>query len=63
MKYKIEFEREKCLGCGACLRCDNWEMSDDGKVTPKAIEIAEIGCNQVAVDICPIKIIKIVEVS
>jgi ferredoxin len=59
MVYIIKFEREKCLGCGACTICDNWEMQDDGKVKPLQIKLEEIGCNQEAVDTCPLKLIKI----
>lgn len=61
MKYKIEFDEKKCLGCGACTQCDNWEMTDEGKAKPKKIELEEIGCNQDAVYICPVNIIKIVK--
>jgi len=63
MAYKIEFERERCMGCGACTQCDNWEMSDDGKVSPIKTELEEIGCNQDAAGVCPIDIITVTEVS
>ncbi len=62
MTYKVEFIREECLGCGACTMCDNWELSYDGKATPIKTEIDKIGCNKDAVDICPVQIIKIVEI-
>jgi len=58
-KFKIIFEREKCLGCGACMSCDNWEMKDDGKVSPKQIDLDDLGCNEQAAEVCPIKIINI----
>jgi len=58
-KFKINFEREKCLGCGACTRCDNWEFADDGKASPVQVELDEIGCNEEAASICPVNIIKI----
>jgi ferredoxin len=61
MKYEIKFDRENCLGCGACTSCDNWELKEDGKVTPIKTELDNIGCNQEAVDICPVDIIKIIE--
>ncbi len=41
MAYKIEFEKEKCMGCGACTQCDNWRMGEDGKVNPVKIEFKE----------------------
>ncbi len=59
MKYKIEFEKEDCRGCGACTQCENWKMGDDGKAYPVETELEEIGCNQNAEDICPVGIIKI----
>ena len=61
MAYRIEYDREKCVGCGFCTQCDNWELKDDGKAMPKQTELEEIGCNQEAADICPMKIIKIVQ--
>ena len=57
MIYKINFKRDECLGCGACLSCDNWEMKTDGKVTPKKTELKNLGCNQQAADVCPQKLI------
>ena len=60
MTYKIEFERDKCLGCGACNTCDNWKMDDDGKASPVKTKLDEIGCNKEASDMCPVQIIKII---
>lgn len=62
MKYKIEFDRENCRGCGACTTCENWKFDDDGKVSPIKTELEEIGCNQDVVDICPAGIISIKEI-
>lgn len=59
MKYKIEFNKENCRGCGACTQCDNWEMDEEGKAHPIKTELEEIGCNQDAADICPAEIIQI----
>jgi len=69
---KIIHEREKCIGCGACMAvCPKfWEMGEDGKsklknskINPATknyeLEIEEIGCNQQAADSCPIGIIHI----
>ena len=58
MTYKIVIDKEKCLGCGVCTQCDNFEMKDGKSVTKKS-EIEELGCNQNAVDICPVDAIKI----
>ena len=61
MPYKIEFDKEKCLGCGACTQCNNWELGNDGKAQPKEIELDEIGCNKEAEEVCPVNAIKIIE--
>jgi len=63
-EYTIEFDKELCIGCGACVSlCDsNWEM-DDMKVKPKKTTIseAELAENKQAEEICPVKCIKIVK--
>ncbi|MBR9692295.1 4Fe-4S binding protein [Candidatus Woesearchaeota archaeon] len=58
MTYKITIDKEKCLGCGACTQCDNFEIKD-GKAYAKKSEVEELGCNQEAVDICPADAIKV----
>lgn len=69
-KYRIEHYKEECIGCAACAAVcqDFWEIGDDNKAhikgveTDGAIEILEIddiGCNQDAIDICPVQCIKI----
>ncbi len=61
--FKIIQDREKCIGCGACVSvCDNWKMDDDGKAKPKKTEVEEVGCNKEAAEICPVQCIKIEEV-
>lgn len=60
--YKIEFLRDRCLGCGACTICENWDIADDGKAKPKQIELSVLGSNQQAAQICPAQIIKIIEI-
>jgi len=62
MKYKIIQKRAECIGCGACAAvCDNWEMSSDNKARAKKTTITEeeLKSNKEAVDICPVKCIKI----
>lgn len=68
---RIIHEREKCIGCGACVSvCPKyWEMSEDKKATLKEsidkggkvfeLEVEEIGCNNDAADICPVNCILI----
>ena len=59
---KIIFEREKCIGCGSCQAvCPKyWQLGEDNKADflgPEEIE--EAGCNQEAVDSCPVQCIHI----
>ena len=62
-KHIITHEREKCIGCGACVAAcpDNWKMDDDGKASPikKTIEEKELACNKEAESACPVNIIRI----
>ena len=50
---KIELEREKCIGCGACVSvCDEvFEMGKDGKARVKAQK--ELPCVEEAITSCP----------
>jgi len=69
---KVIYEREKCIGCGACVAvCSKyWEMTEDGKsnllkssINPKTnnheLEVKKPECNQGAVDGCPVQCIHI----
>lgn len=68
---KVIQEREKCIGCGSCAAlCPKyWEMAEDGKsrlLNSKKngegnfeLDVADIECNQDAVDSCPVQIIHI----
>jgi ferredoxin len=59
MAIKIEVDKEKCIGCGACAAtCDNFEL-EEGKSHAKKTEVDDIGCNQEAADVCPVEAIKI----
>ncbi len=63
-KYKIEFERDKCIGARSCNdECpDNWEMQDDGKSDFKNEEFDDdkLECNMEAAKSCPVKAIHII---
>lgn len=60
MTIKIIQDLDACIGCGACASVcpDNWVM-DGGKSKPVKTEVEEVGCNQEAADVCPVKCIKI----
>jgi len=65
-KFKIEFKKADCIGCGACTSiCDNWELveGDEYKARPKKTELDDIGCNKEAEDVCPVNCIKVKEVK
>jgi ferredoxin len=63
-KYKIEFEKDKCIGATSCVdRCpDNWEIQSDGKAAFKTEEITEeqLALNMEAAQACPVQAIHIV---
>lgn len=68
---KIIHERAKCIGCGSCaILCPKyWEMTEYGKAhlvgskidsnEVEELEIKEVGCNQEAIDVCPVQCIHI----
>ncbi len=62
-KYKIEVDKEKCIGCGACAAtCDNFEMDGD-KAKPKQAEVDGLGCNKDGADACPVEAISVKEMA
>jgi ferredoxin len=75
-KYKIDHDRDICIGCGACASvCPKyWFMADDGKSNVKGAtktgegerEIldnltTDYDCNKEAADSCPVNCIHIIE--
>ena len=63
MKFKLEIDKDACIGCGSCTSvCDNWELVD-GKAQPKKSIVDDIGCNKDAEGICPVSAIKIIEMK
>ncbi len=57
---KINFSKDDCVGCGACVSVcpDNWEL-DGSKAKPKSLEVDEVDCNKEAEDMCPTNAISI----
>lgn len=47
----------------ACLRCENFQCSEDFKAEVVAAEVAEVGCNEEVAENCPVEAIDIVEIS
>ena len=77
-KYKIEFDRELCIGAVACTAVapDFWPTSDDGKVdlvnatyneeTKKwelIIEEKDFEVNKESAEVCPVEAIKITKID
>lgn len=56
---KIIHEKEKCIGCGACVALcpSNWEMGSDNKSKCKNTSPKEVGCNKDAAEGCPVSCI------
>ncbi len=63
-KYKIEYERDGCIGAGACVDAcvENWKMDDDGKANFINEEFDDdvLEKNKAAAESCPVNIIHIV---
>lgn len=66
-KYKIEHDRDGCIGCGACVSAcgANWAMKDDGKSAPKKTDISDkdLPCNMNAAQACPVNVIHITDID
>ena len=64
-KYKVEHDRDNCIGCGACCAIcpSRWRMVEDGKSQWQgAGEIGEdeYQLNKEAADSCPVNVIHII---
>ncbi len=56
---KIKVDKNKCIGCGACVAvCSTFEMKD-GKAFAKKAEVKKITCEKEAADVCPVQAINV----
>jgi ferredoxin len=76
-KYRIVYDREACIGAGACVGMapKDWEMNADAKADllggkkredgmwVKIIDEAEFKTSQEAADACPVAIIKLEKIE
>ena len=64
-KYKINYDREGCIGAAACCAVapENWVMHEDGKADVLHTEIGDdkLKENIEAAEVCPVRVIKILE--
>ena len=71
-KYRVEYDREGCIGAAACVVVDskNWVMVDDGKadlikgekkgeIWIKEISEEQIKAMKTAATVCPVFVIKV----
>ncbi len=79
MKFKIEYNRKKCIGAGTCAAVapDQWEIETSGKARMKGdfvlnpqtqfferiIEEKDFDSNKKAADGCPKKVIHITNIE
>jgi ferredoxin len=77
-RYKITYDREQCIGAGACIAAfpERWEMADDGKADLKGgksnednsvqeLEITEKEFKQMmdSAQACPVLVIHIIDLE
>ena len=62
MAFKVEIDKEKCIGCGSCAStcAENFELAD-GKAKIKKSKVKEVSCNKEAEDVCPVNAIKVTQ--
>ena len=62
MPYKIEVNKDECIGCGACeAQCPEGFELKDGKAKAKKDKVNDLGCIKEAAGVCPVNAIKIEE--
>ena len=64
MGYNVKVDKEKCLGCGACVSiCGKYfELDENGKSEFTGENpVDELECIEDAVNICPVNAIEVEE--
>ena len=63
--FKITLDKDKCIGCGTCMAVcpGNYEMENDGKAKVIKEEVESLGCNRMAEENCPVKVIVIKSIA
>lgn len=57
--FKIIHNKEKCIGCGKCVKIsENWRLGRY-KAEPKVTEVETLGTNKIVSLLCPVQCIKI----
>ena len=62
VKYTVEVDKETCIGCSACIQCNNFVMDETENIAApvkKEISEEEYPENKEAQEICPVDAIKI----
>jgi len=60
MAFKIEVDREKCIGCAACTAiCPKGFEMRGGKSYPKRAKVERLSCEKDAEAGCPVQAIKV----
>ncbi len=63
VKYKVELDRETCIGCGACTVASDNFVKDGEKAKVVNAEVDSLGANQEAADNCPVSAIKVTKIE
>ncbi len=59
---KISVDKEKCIGCGACVAvCQKSFKMEGNKAVAVNPEVEKISCEKDAADSCPVQAITITE--
>jgi len=59
MSFQVELDHDKCIGCMACTRCDNFKCGEDFKAYAVIKAIDHIGCVLQAAEGCPVGAISV----